>query len=77
MNTQYLHKGFCNKHNLIWGMRKKFIIDYNAFLKALYYHWKFNTKVFNLKQDHVQLSAVLLYLIYTEVRFDAVVKSSS
>ncbi len=33
--------------------------------------------MFDLKQDYVQLAAVLLFLIYTEVRFNAVIQSSS
>jgi len=33
--------------------------------------------MFNLKQDYVQLTVVLLFLIYTEVKFNAVIESSS
>jgi hypothetical protein len=58
-------------------MREKSVIGHNALLGALYYHWKFNTEVFDLERDRVQLAAVLLFLAYTGARPGAVVESSS
>jgi len=77
MDTQYLHGDFCSERNLIRGMREKSVIGHNALLGALYYHWKFDTEVFDLERDRVQLAAVLLFLAYTGARPGAIVESSS
>lgn len=58
-------------------MREKFVIGHNGLLGALYYHWKFDTEVFDLERDRIQLAAVLLLLAYTGARPGAIVESSS
>lgn len=58
-------------------MKEKSVIDHNALLGALHYHWKFDTEVFDLERDRVQLAAVLLFLACTGARPGAVVESSS
>jgi len=72
-----LHGDFCNKHHLIQGMREKPVIGHTALQGALYYHWVFDTEIYDLKRDRIQLAAVLLLLAYTESRPGAIVESSS
>lgn len=75
--NQYLHGDFCNERHLIRGIREKSFIGHSALQGALYYHWVFDTEVFDLERDRVQLAAVLLLLAYTGSRPGAIVESSS
>jgi len=72
-----LHGDFCNKRHLIRGMREKPVIGHTALQGALYYHWVFDTEVYDLERDRIQLAAVLLLLAYTGSRPGAIVESSS
>ena len=59
---QYLHRQSCSERGLIKGMRQKHVVGHNGLHGALYYHWKFNTKIFALELERVQFTAGLLFL---------------
>ena len=56
-------------------MRQKHVIGHQGLYGALYYHWKFDTEIFPLERERVQLAAVLLFLAYTGSRPGAIVES--
>jgi hypothetical protein len=58
-------------------MREKPVVGHTALQGALYYHWVFDTEVYNLERERIQLAAMLLLLTYTGSRPGAVVESSS
>ena len=56
-------------------MRQKHVIGHQGLYGALYYHWKFDTEIFPLEWERVQLVAVLLFSAYTGSRPGAIVES--
>lgn len=56
-------------------MRQKHVVDHSGLHDALYYHWKFDTEIFALKLERVQLTAGLLFLAFIGVRPDAIFES--
>ncbi len=72
-----MHGDFCNEHGLIRGNREKHVVGHTALHGALYYHWVFDTEVYDLERERIQLAAVLLLLAYTGSRPGAIVESSS
>ena len=56
-------------------MRQKHVIGHQGLYGALYYHWKFDTEIFPLERERVQLAAVLLFLAYTGSRPGAIIES--
>lgn len=65
---QYLHGKFCSERDLIKGMRHKHVIGHKGLHCALYYHWKFDTEIFALELERVELAAGLLFLSFTRSR---------
>lgn len=72
---QYLYKQFCSERDLIKNMRQKHVVDHNDLHDALYYHWKFDIKIFALELECMQLAAKLLFLIFIDARPDAIFES--
>jgi hypothetical protein len=58
-------------------MREKPIVGHTALQGALYYHWVFDTEVYDLERERIQLAVVLLLLAYTGSRPGAIMESSS
>lgn len=56
-------------------MRHKHAVGHNGLHGALYYHWKFDTEIFALELDRVQLAAGLLFLAFTGARPGAIFES--
>ncbi|MCJ1473138.1 hypothetical protein MMC13_001789 [Lambiella insularis] len=73
--TNYLHGQFCNERGLVRGMKAKHVIGHNGLHGALYYHWKFDTEVFTLELERIQLAAGSLFLAYTGARPGAIFES--
>lgn len=73
--TQYLHGQFCNERGLIRGMKQKHVVGHNGVHGALYYHWKFDTEVFTLEVERVQLAMGILFLAFTGCRPGALFES--
>ncbi|KAL8776435.1 MAG: hypothetical protein Q9194_003154 [Teloschistes cf. exilis] len=51
--------------NVLKGMRDKPVVGYNGLHGALYYHWKFDTEIFTLELERVELALGLLFLAFT------------
>ncbi|KAL8640700.1 MAG: hypothetical protein Q9228_002414, partial [Teloschistes exilis] len=73
--TNYLHGKFCDQHSLIRGMRPKHVVGHNGLHGTLYYHWKFDTEIFALELERVELAAGLLFLAFTGARPGAIFES--
>ena len=56
-------------------MKPKHEISHSGLHGALYYHWAYDIKIFDLKRHRVALPAVYLFLFYMKCRIDAIVKS--
>lgn len=73
---QYLHWRFCSERGLVKGMRYKHVVGHNGLHGALYYYWKFDTEIFTLELERVELAAWLLFLAFTGARPGAIFESA-
>jgi len=56
-------------------MKPKHEIGHSGLHGALYYHWAYDTEIFDLERHRVALPAVYLSLSYTGCRIGAIVES--
>lgn len=56
-------------------MRAKHVVGHRGLYGALYYHWVYDTEVFTIERQRVQLSFALLLFAYTGCRPGAIVIS--
>ena len=56
-------------------MKHKPVVGHTGLYGALYYHWKFDTEIFALELDRVNLAAGLLFIAYIGARPGAIFES--
>ena len=74
-HPQWLKTEFCSKHGLVRRPKPKPLVGHQGLYGLLYYHWTFDSAVYQLERDRIQVAAAFLTIAYTTARPGSVLES--